>query len=228
MKKKTISMILAMLILVSAVFVLSGCEGNQQESDAPTGNNREQLTSEEQPPIAQTLTIAEFDELLAQQELHIFDVETVIFRQYSNGERYVATWKAKNNSDVDIRNFTIGIMAWCEDGLPAQMWPLTGRRDFHTFSFNDVNILPGEVFDGNLENTKRFQASSALGYAEECSFAQTNGAKPIKEIRVIAMSYTGYEGESWSNPYADAFRNALAGRKYDADRLIDITPPERP
>jgi hypothetical protein len=209
-------------VLAFTLFLLSACGG------APSGGGKPSPTPIPIPTPAPTpapaarggsLSVAEFDALLAAQPLAVvnaailYDVSTNI-----GGVAELIVCEVKNNSDAEIRDITLGYVAWDKDNLPLKGHFGMANTYYAIVDLENINLLPGGVFEANGQN---------LGtYARfETGWAVMTFAEPVT-FKIIAISYTDYDGNTWHNPYAAAFNKAYSGAKYSEDRILEIVPAE--
>lgn len=108
----------------------------------------------------------------------------------------------KNNSTDDIRDVSYGFVAWDKNGLPVR---LKGNIDFSNGSYfrggtgEAVNVAPGETYgrDSGLEIDSEIDN--------------------IHSMKAVIVSYEGFNGENWENPYLNDFLEI-----YEGKRLGDI------
>nr|WP_263313487.1 DUF5780 domain-containing protein [Mammaliicoccus sp. Marseille-Q6498] len=107
----------------------------------------------------------------------------------------------KNKSNKDIKNISIGYVAWDSNGLPVK---IKGKIDFSGGAYyrfgngEGVNIPPGGTFGENR----------GLELSED-----TN----INSFKPIIISYEDFEGHKWKNKNLESFRKI-----YEGKRLKDI------
>ena len=219
--KKTICLILAVFLAVS----LTACRvGDVDVVYVPREDSSYYYTDfttnapdNDAPPTAQTLTIPEFDALLAEQSLGVISIEIVSTdSEYLTTYRHVAVCKIKNNTDVDIRDIKLAYVAWDIDNLPVKS---TMSNYLQTITIENVNLIAGAVYDANAKNIHN-HAFTIGGWSYDCSFGSKND--PVNEMKAIVVSYTDYNGTTWTNPYFRAFKNAFEGKKYNYDMVIEI------
>lgn len=103
-----------------------------------------------------------------------------------------------NNSDNDIKNASVAFMAWDANDLPVL---LKGQYDINdatyvkVVEYSGINMIPGSE------------------YGESSGMNLRDSITGIVTVKAIVRSYDTFEGETWTNPYYDAYIGKYAGKK---------------
>ena len=156
------------------------------------------------------LTLTQFDELLAKQDMCVISTKYVV-----QDDRYKTLYPdmlqavIKNNTGYDIRNAVVAFVAWDGNNLPVK---IKGNIDFSDGSYvkkvnySDINLIGGATYG----------ESSGMSIDEDCN---------ISKFRAIVISYETFDNVTWTNPYYNAWEAAFSGQKFKDDITVTI-PPE--
>lgn len=140
----------------------------------------------------------ELNQKLSQQDIVIESTKYVVQdEEYKTLYPDALSVIIKNNTQKDIKDVVIGYVAWDENNLPVK---IKGNMDFSEPEYftkvnaNDINLASGKI------------AGEGMGY-------EIDSSMKIKIFKAIPVSYTTFEGEKWSNPYENAFREMYEGKK---------------
>ena len=168
------------------------------ETQAPGEAEPETQTPQTAEPETVELTLAGFDQLLQEQPLAVTKSELLI-----QSEDYKALYPdmlqaiLQNNTQADIRDAVVAFVAWDENGLPVKIqgqFDFSGGSYIKRVSYDDINLVGGAAFG----------ESSGFSLDEHHT---------ILTCRAIAVSYETFDGESWENPYYDAFCALYEGQR---------------
>ncbi len=218
MKKLSVLALAAALALVAAA-----CGGNGTQSTASTGTPLSTQTSDavEPPSIQETpspskstpvlLSAAEFEELLAQLPLFISSTQYVVQdEQYKSLYPDMLQAVLQNDTDADIKNAVVAFASWDKNGLPVK---IKGSIDFSDGSYikqvnyADINLVPGDSFGEN----------SGFEISEDCAIAT---------FAAVVVSFETFGGDTWENPYYDAWRTLYGGVKYSDSLSVEVSPAD--
>lgn len=193
-------------------------ESTEEESEKVEESKRQDKSVEDEEPEEETetsaaknkqttspgdMTAEKLEEELMNQELVVEDEEYIIQdSEYKNLYPDMLSAIIRNNSNVYIKNMTYGFVAWDKNGLPVR---LKGDIDFSDGSYfhggtgEAINVAPGEV------------------HGRDYGFGIDSDIDNIHTLKAIAVSYEGFNGESWENPYLNDFLDI-----YEGKRLADI------
>lgn len=87
----------------------------------------------------------------------------------------------QNNSDVPVKEITLGVFTYDKNGLPVKVSNLAGGDIYMGIKDTNANIMPGEVF-GSDRVIETYLDLGTVGYAKACL------------IEVI-----DYDGKKWTN-----------------------------
>lgn len=194
------------LVIVS---VLCGCGGASVDTTNATTSTVVPTQSVEPAPTSTIvptetpeaeLTAESLSTLLKEQECYVSDTNYVVQSdEYKSLYPDLLSATVVNNSKNDIKDIVVGFVAWDSNGLPVKVlhqFDFMGGDSYSTeCNFEDVNLVPGATYG----------ADGGLPLAEECN--------TIKAFRACVLSYTTFEGETWENPYYDAWEKMYAGTK---------------
>lgn len=198
---------LTMTLLLCCVLMgtmLAGCSNQeaQQNSSTPQVSQSAapapsaEATPEEKPEV--TLNQEEMEQRLQQQPLAVASTDYIV-QDEQHKALYPDMLQAvlKSEADADIKDAVVAFVAWDKNGLPVK---IKGAIDFSDGSYiqevnyGDINLVPGATFG----------ESSGVEIDENCG---------IETFKAIAVSYETFEGETWINPYYDAWKNLYEGQK---------------
>lgn len=217
--KKKVSMFAA--VLTAGALLLAGCAssgGDAGKESKPASDNTtvEQTTeaaTEESTEATteaskeQVMSIAEFEELLAQQPLAVSKTEYAV-----QDEQYKALYPdllqaiIVNNTTEDIKDAVIAFVAWDSNNLPVK---IEGQFDFGQGSYikqvnyTDINLVGGDTF----------------GEKDGYPLGENN---EIATFKAMVVSFKTFDGDTWKNPYFDDFRSLYEGKKYSDDMTIEV------
>ena len=217
--KKKVSMFAA--VLTAGALLLAGCAssgGDAGKESKPASDNTtvEQTTeaaTEESTEATteaskeQVMSIAEFEELLAQQPLAVSKTEYAV-----QDEQYKALYPdllqaiIVNNTTEDIKDAVIAFVAWDSNNLPVK---IEGQFDFGQGSYikqvnyTDINLVGGDTF----------------GEKDGYPLGENN---EIATFKAMVVSFKTFDGDTWKNPYFDDFRSLYEGKKYSNDMTIEV------
>lgn len=102
-----------------------------------------------------------------------------------------------NHSSKAIRSASIIVSAWDESGNPVTIGYLT-TGDSYRVNANDINIQPGETWDGG-----------SLNKGWDIAYNLTSN---ISKIEGVVASVTYADGTTETNPYANAWVSLYSGK----------------
>ncbi len=155
----------------------------------------------------ETLTISAFNELLAKQPLTVDSKEYVV-----QDEKYKSLYPdmlqvvLTNHTTADIKNAVIAYVAWDKNNLPVK---IKGHMDFKEGTYikrvaaQDLNLVPDA------------QWGSDKGY-------QVEEGNTIAFFEAIVESFETFNGDTWNNPYYDAWCKLYEGVKYNEDLTVEV------
>lgn len=209
------------IVMLSAMVLATGCSNKSASnqdvstesketadtSEESTEETTEAETSTEVASEVMTLSIAEFDELLAEQPISVISTEYVVQDEnYKSLYPDMLSTVIRNNTDADIKDAVLAIVAWDSNNLPVKIegqMSFTGGEYFNKVNYGDINLAAGGTFG----------EESGLSLSENCQ---------ISTFKSIVLSFTTFDGDTWENPYADSFQEAYEGKKYSDDITIEV------
>lgn len=209
------------IIMLSALLVLSGCSSDKSaKTQETTGQKTEESAANETTTVAPTteaprepqkeikqLTIAEFDEMMAGLPISIVKTEyKVQDEQYKSLYPDMLSTLIQNNTESDIKDAVIGLVAWDSNNLPVKIvgqFDFTGGEYFVKVNYSDINM------------------ASKSTYGETSGYSLQENCK-VASFKPVILSFTTFDGDTWENPYVDSFRKAFEGKKYSDDIVIEL------
>lgn len=207
--KRVWSILLLLGVLLSC---LAGCAGGGKSAPSgssvqPSASGTPEPVQTSAPPEAEEVTVgpAELEELLVGQPLAVVDTEYVVQdEQYKSLYPDMLQATLKSAAPADIKDAVVAFAAWDKNDLPVK---IKGSIDFSggayikEVNYSDINLIPGDTFGDSYG----FEVDEACG---------------IQRFVAIAVSYDTFEGDSWENPYYDAWREMYEGQKYSDDLTV--------
>ena len=103
----------------------------------------------------------------------------------------------KNNSDVDIKDYEVALLAWDDNGLPVK---IISNLDLSDGSYrkilvaSDVNLVPGATYgeNGGLE---------------------LDDGLTLETLQPVILSFTDFDDHKTENINAEPFLKAIEGKK---------------
>jgi len=217
--------LLTTLMVCFIAMMISGCSsGDVKPSDlTPSSNdasnevNKEtetnKIETEMETPKAEDIemSMADFEELLTQLPMAVVSTKYVVqddaYRSlYPDLLRTVII----NNTDEDIKDAVIAIVAWDENNLPVK---LKGNIDFSDgayvkeVNYSDINLIGGSTF------------------GEGFGFGIDQNVK-VSSFRAIPVSFKTFDGNSWANPYYDEWKMLYEGNKFTETMIVKVMVDE--
>jgi Family of unknown function (DUF5780)/zinc-ribbon domain len=135
----------------------------------------------------------EMEELIAKQELTVGSTNVVpdYFSLHDQAQVIV-----KNNTQKVVKNFTVGILMYDNNGYPVKSGIIAGETELFRGKADAVNIQPGQSFGSdNVWNL----------YTDYGTVSKINAC-------VIDVDY--FDGSSWSNDYFTYWQDEHLGKPY--------------
>jgi tetratricopeptide (TPR) repeat protein len=135
----------------------------------------------------------EMEELIAKQELTVGSTNVVpdYFSLHDQAQVIV-----KNNTQKVVKNFTVGILMYDNNGYPVKSGIIAGETELFRGKADAVNIQPGQSFGSdNVWNL----------YTDYGTVSKINAC-------VIDVDY--FDGSSWSNDYFTYWQDEHLGMPY--------------
>ena len=204
--KKIITVLL--VLFIAGITLLMGCStvgSNSEGSGKATTENIDDKQNKE-TELRQIMSIEKFENLLKEQPLCVIKTECVV-QDEQNKTLYPDMMQAviKNNSTKEIKNAVVAFAAWDENNLPVK---IKGQFDvsgdyIREIDYDDVNLVAGATF----------------GEDKGC---RLNKDCKIKSLKAIVISFETFDGETWKNPYYEAFRLLYEGKKFSNDMTVEV------
>ena len=179
-------------------------DGSSTTNPSTDSTSSEQSTNENP---AQTMSISEFENLLAEQPLYVSKTNYVI-QDENLKSLYPDMLQAIlfNNTTEDIKDAIVAFVAWDSNNLPVK---IEGQIDFSGGSY----IKKVNYSDINLTGGNTFGEDSGYSLGENCEIAT---------FKAIVISFETFDGDTWDNPYYDAFCTLYEGEKYADDMTVEV------
>jgi len=217
--------LLITLMVCLVVFVLAGCSSGDvkladlaQSSDATSSEVNKEADSKEiateretSKAEAKEMSMAAFEELLTQLPLAVVSTKYVVQDDtYKSLYPDLLQTVIINKTDEDIKDAVIAIVAWDENNLPVK---IKGNIDFSDGSYvkevnySDINLIGGSIF------------------GEGFGFGIDQNVK-VSSFRAIPVSFNTFDGDSWTNPYYDAWKTLYEGNKFTETMVVKVVVDE--
>lgn len=195
--------------LLGIVMIFSAACSNGSVNDTKTEKNNESGNAEELKTVSKDVIKYEKEELEEKsleelkKEALDFPVEIIDLNILIQDDEYKSLYPdlfsvvVKNNTEVDIRDYKVAMMAWDSNDLPLK---LRGQFDFSdgryvvTVDATDVNLIPGAT-DG-----------------EQSGLPLDDQMKDLQTLEAIVLDYTDFDDNIVENEAAKAFLNAIEGK----------------
>ena len=213
--KRYFSAVLLSCALAAAI--LAGCSGQGEGPGSPAPGESQaaspSVSAAATPEIRPTVTLnqTELEQRLQQQPLAVISTDYIV-----QDEQYKALYPdmlqavLKNGAGSDIKDAIVAFVGWDKNNLPVK---IKGSIDFSDGSYvrevnyADINLIPGDTFGKN----------SGFEIDENCG---------IETFKAIAVSYETFEGDTWENPYYDAWKELYEGNKLSDELTVTMEEPE--
>ncbi len=176
------------------------------ESENVESENTENETETTQVEAIEMSAI-DFEELLTKLPLVVVSTNYVVQDdEYKSLYPDLLETVILNNTDQDIKDAVIAIVAWDENNLPVK---IKGNIDFadgtyiKEVNYSDINLAAGSNF------------------GEGYGFAVAESIK-ISTFKVVPVSFTTFDGDSWMNPYYDEWTALFEGEKLVEDMKVEV------
>lgn len=208
-----------LFLLLSSMMILNGCSNSTaskpaestKETTAEAAKTEAEKESTEPettkaPKEIKTMSVAEFDDLMAGLPVTIIETKYVVQDdKYKSLYPDMLTTVIQNNTEVDIKDAVLGLVAWDSNNLPVKIvgqMDFTGGDYFIKVNYGDINLVGGSTFGDH----------SGFSINEDCHIAT---------FKPIVLSFETFDGDTWKNPYVDSFKKAFEGKKYSDDITIE-------
>lgn len=209
--------ITSFILVISVMFLCASCSFDAGKMSSPettteevNNNNfdKKQNYKESDESITTTTTTTttapqrtpeELQALIDKQEVKIIATKYIV-----QDTKYKALYPdllsatLQNNSKTDIKNAIVAYVAWDKNNLPVK---IIGEHDYSGGSyvkqcnFSEINLVPG----------KSIGSGKGMPISDDCSNIHT--------FKAIVVSYEGFDGETWSNPYYEDWVALYAGQR---------------
>lgn len=182
------------------------------EEDTADVKSEEDKTAEgsakETEPSVETMGQEAFDKLLMELPVSIVKTKyTVQDEKYKSLYPDLLQAVLQNNTDEDIKSAVIAFVAWDKNGLPVK---ITGYLSFgggsyvNEVQYGDINLAAGST------------------YGDESGLQLDDSTKDIDTFKAVVVSYETFEGNTWENPYYDAFCKLYGEKKLNPEATIEV------
>ncbi|WP_243278273.1 DUF5780 domain-containing protein [Clostridium paraputrificum] len=194
-----------LIFLALLPLALISCAGsdvkNNANNDVTADTNAEVIsdtnTTKEQKVI-KDLTAEELNSELNKQPMTIIKTQYVV-----QDEEYKSLYPdflnviLKNNSGTDIKDASVGFVAWDKNNFPVK---IIGDIDFSDGNY----FVPVKFDDVNMVNGATFGEEGGYMISKDNNIAK---------FKAIVISYTDFNGNTWNNPLLDDFKNLYVDKK---------------
>lgn len=206
--KKPVTLLLSLVLMLSLV----ACGGETPPSnsgDTLTSSQNEESTGNDNTKenSKQSMSISEFENLLAEQPLYVSKTKYVVQDdEYKSLYPDMLQAILSNSTTEDIKDAVVAFVAWDNNNLPVK---IKGQFDFgdgtyiKQVNYADINLIGGDTFGENS------------GF----SLDENNN---ISTFKAIAVSFVTFNGETWENPYYDDFCAMYEGEKYSDSMTVEV------
>lgn len=209
--------------LVAGLIFFSGCSGGAEttetnsDSAAQTQSDNagedegaaevENESQSSEQSTVETMSVADFDNLLSTLPLTVISTQYVV-----QDDQYKALYPdmlqavIQNNTTADIKDAVIAFAAWDSNALPVKIegqYDISGGSYVKEVNYADINLVGGATFGEDS------------GYS-------LNEDNTISTFKAIPVSFTTFEGETWNNPYYDAFLQLYEGQKFSDAMTVEV------
>lgn len=212
--------LLLILMLCLATSLLLACSsGSDAQSNETTSTSKEvsgsvDLESENEEKEIETtkaegveMSLVDFEALLTKLSLEVVSTKYVVQDdEYKSLYPDLLETVLLNNTDQDIKDAVVAIVAWDENNLPVK---IKGNVDFadgtyiKEVNYSDINLVGDSTF------------GEGYGFAVEESVK-------ISTFKAIPVSFITFDGDSWTNPYYDEWKVLFEGKKFAEDMNVEV------
>lgn len=193
-----------------ALLVLAGCANSQPDAQSNLENKKEDKTNQARETEEQTIPkerIAGEQEEKSIEELQeealAFPLEIVGHKIITQDPEFKGLYPdlfsvtVLNNTEVDIRDYVVAVMAWDSNDLPIKLEAQFSLRDGEYIvpvNSQDVNLIPGGT------------------HGEESGLPLDESMKDLTVLKAVILNYTDFDGVTIYNEAAEAFLEAIEGK----------------
>jgi hypothetical protein len=218
--------LLITLMICFVLFAITGCSSDAEVQTSGLSSISNETSSEtgmetqsaevvpETVPIddeGQEMNATEFEALLTQLPISVVSTIYVVQDdEYKSLYPDLLQTVIINNTDYDIKDAILAIVAWDENNLPVK---IKGNIDFSEGSYikevnySDINLIGGSTF------------GEGYGFGIEETMK-------ISSFRAIPVSFITFDGSSWTNPYYDAWKMLYEGNKFMETMSVKVVVDE--
>lgn len=212
--KKLVTLLLSLTLMLSLVACgdettpsTSGDTSPSSQNEESTGNGNDNAEESTKQNSSQSMSISEFENLLAEQPLYVSKTKYVV-QNDEHKALYPDMLQAilSNSTTEDIKDAVVAFVAWDSNNLPVK---IKGQFDFSNGSYikqvkyDDINLIGGDTF------------------GENSGFSLDENNK-IATFKAIAVSFVTFDGDTWENPYYDEFCTMYEGEKYSDSMTVEV------
>lgn len=199
-------LLISLLIGISVLGVSCGQDNSKAESEVEIkqesikSDNEDKEVVAETPKIEEkkTMTVAELNEALNNQPMTVISTEYVVQHdEFKSLYPDMLSTVIQNNSGTDVKNAIVGLVAWDSNNFPVKIkgkFDYNGGSYFTKVDFGDVNMVNGAMFGENM----------GMEISEE---------NTIAKFKAIVVSYTDFDGNTWTNPLLNDFKELYENKK---------------
>lgn len=198
--------VVSLLIVLMLGTMLVSCKNNSSKEDDLTKSNNQNDVIEsgnKEKPKQETKKILTADELINElnnQPLIVTKTEYIVQDpELKSLYPDMLNVIIQNNSGTDIKSAVVGFVAWDENNFPVKVvgnLDFSGGDYFVQVDYGDVNMVNG------------------ASYGDGIGFTLAKDSK-ISKFKAIVTAYTDFNGNTWSNPLLDDFKDLYVDKKLE-------------
>ncbi len=137
------------------------------------------------------LSVAAFESQLREMPMYVESTRYIVQdTKYKSLYPDMLSATVKNNSGKSIKNAVVAFVAWDNNNFPIKIY---GEYDYYgsyvkKCNYQDANMVNGSTYGGDR--------GMAIDYSDTGTIAT---------FKAIVVEYTDFDGNTWKNPYYDAW-----------------------
>lgn len=200
---------LAVILAVMLCLGVAGCGG---DTGGTTGESSRTENAEGEVKAPVLLNEDEFQALMETLPAYVEYTEvTEGAQEYKELDPDIMSAMIRNASKKEIRSASVYFVAWDRKNLPVK---IQAQFDFNDPQYmvqmnaDGINLLPGDLFGDNYG-------------------LQLKPEMQIAKCKAMLLSFEDFDGETWTNPYADYFEKLYAGKKDTGELKVTVPLDEQ-
>lgn len=178
-----------------------GAQAKLDSINAEESAKKEESNAAAEARAANAVTAQNIDQKLAEQEIYCSAPEKRIRSSSYKSlyPDYVYIGSVQNNSGRAVRDVTITVAAWDENGFPV--------RIHSPYRSTNENLMGCQIPDANIQAGSAWSsADGGWDIAESCTYN-------IAQLKAIVWQCTFVDGTQWTNPLADEWASIFANKQ---------------